>query len=212
MPMPTINCPACSHAFPLDPGKYPAQMLSFKCPKCKGKITFDNRKPREEAPSADARDGLQLVSIPADLLAVMPPLHEKVAFLVVQNGALAPLLKEGLEEVGFFVKETFTDPKEAALPIQQEVPGLVLAQFNEVPAPPFADLAPMISLPPATRRKVFVALLGKGLKTLDGNQAFLYQVNCLIDLAELPKFHHHLLSALSYDLVLGHAFLKKAKA
>jgi len=208
--MPTINCPACSHAFPLDPGKYPAQMLSFKCPKCKGKITLDNRKAREETPSSS--DAPALVSLPADLLSVMPPLHEKVAFLVVQNGGLAPTLKEGLEEIGFFVKDTFTDPKEASLPIQQEVPGLVLAQFNEVPAPPFADLAPMISLPPATRRKVFFALLGKGLKTLDGNQAFLYQVNCIIDQTELPRFHHHLVSALSYDLVLGHAFLKKAKA
>ena len=46
----------------------------------------------------------------------------------------------------------------------------------------------------------------------DGNQAFLYQVNCIIDQTELPRFHHHLVSALSYDLVLGHAFLKKSKA
>lgn len=207
--MTTINCPACSHAIPLDTAKYPAQMLSFKCPKCKGKVSYDNRKPREEAP---AEGTSQLISMPADLLSVMPPLHEKVAFLVVQNGALAPLLREGLEEIGFFVKETFTDPKEAALPIQQDLPGLVLAQFNEVPAPPFPDLAPMIALPPAARRKVFFALLGKGLKTLDGNQAFLYQVNCIIDIAELSKFHHHLVSALSFDLVLGHAFLKKSKA
>jgi hypothetical protein len=210
--MPTITCPACSHAFPLDPAKYPTQMLSFKCPKCKGKITYDNRAPKPEAPAAGGGEAPSLASLPAELLSVMPPLHEKVAFLVVQNGALAPLLREGLEEIGFFVKETFTDPKEAALPIQQDVPGLVLAQFNEVPAPPFADLAPLLALAPGARRKVFFALLGKGLKTLDGNQAFLYQVNCIIDQAELPKFHHHLVSALAYDLVLGHAFLKKAKA
>jgi uncharacterized protein YbaR (Trm112 family) len=209
--MPTITCPACSHAFPLDPAKYPAQLLSFKCPKCKGKLSFDNRKAREDLSAAPAAGGeVQLVSIPSDLLGVMPPLHEKVAFMVVQNGSLAPLLKEGLEEVGFFVKETFTDPKEAALPIQQDVPGLVLAQFDAVPPPPFPDLAPLISLPPLTRRRVFVALMAKGLKTLDGNSAFLYQVNCLIDQAELPKFHHHLVAALTYDLNLGHAFLKKS--
>jgi len=215
--MKTLTCPACSHILPFDPGKYPAQMLSFKCPKCKGKISYDNRKKAREAegetpeaaPEALAPQDIRLVALPAELLQSLPALPEKTAYMVVQNGALAPLLKEGLEEIGYYVKETFTSFKDAANPMQQDLPGMLLVQADEIPAAPFGDILPLLALPPALRRKVFVVLLGKGVKSLDGNSAFFYQVDCLVDIEDLPKFHHHILSALTHELNLSHCFVKK---
>jgi len=216
--MKMLTCSACSHILPFDPAKYPAQMLSFKCPKCKGKISHDNRKAaQEEAPAAKARpaapdppqEEVHLIAIPAELLQNMPPLPEKTAFMVAQNGALAPVLKEGLEEIGFYVKETFTNFKDAVQPVQQDLPGMLLLQAEEIPAPPYGDIMPLIALPPTLRRRIFVALLGGGVKTLDGNAAFFYQVDCLVGAEDLPKFHHHILSALTHELNLGHALAKK---
>ena len=215
--MKMLTCPACSHILPFDPAKYPPQMLSFKCPKCKGKISHDNRKGAQEeaaeeprlAPPSALQEEIHLISIPAELLQSMPPLPEKTAFIVAQNGALAPVLKEGLEEVGFFVRETFTNFKDAVLPIQQDLPGMLLIQAEEIPPAPYADIMPLIAMAPMLRRKIFVALLGKGVKTLDGNAAFFYQVDCLVGLEDLPKFHHHVLSALTHELNLGHGLAKK---
>lgn len=191
-----LSCPNCSKNITFEPMKYPAQILSISCPSCKNKISYDNRK----------KDSI--VPIQAEILRVMPPMKEKSAIIIVENENYSNVLKEGVEELGFYVKRTFKSLEDASIFIGQELPTLILVQIENLPPPPFKSLEPIFLLNPLVRRNIYVFIIAPNVKTLDGNSAFLYQVNGLISTQDLNTFHHHIASSIIFEYNLKAHFKK----
>ena len=73
--------------------------------------------------------------------------------------------------------------------------------------PPYAPLEPLVTLPPRERRRTFAVLVASNVKTLDGNLAFLYQVNLLLNRQHVPQAAGILYSALRSHQRLDKPFL-----
>jgi hypothetical protein len=74
----------------------------------------------------------------------------------------------------------------------QEFPQLVLIHPPQMSAPPLESMNPIISVVPNDRRKSFFVLVADGLRTMDGNAAFLYGVNLVVakkDIAQFPEIY-----------------------
>lgn len=193
----TINCPKCEKTISFDPMKYPSQILSIGCPSCKKKISYDNRKKES------------IIAVRAELLKAMSPLKDKSALIISENENYLNILKEGLESIGCYIKKSFRSIEEAGLFIAQELPSIILIQLENLPPPPLRSLEPIFLLHPNIRRNIFVCLMAPNVRTLDGNSAFLYQVNLLISTNDLATFHHHIISALVFEYNLKVHFKKK---
>jgi UDP-N-acetylmuramoylalanine-D-glutamate ligase len=72
---------------------------------------------------------------------------------------------------------------------------------------PYAPLEPLVTLPPRERRRTFAVLVASNVKTLDGNLAFLYQVNLLLNRQHVPQAAGILYSALRSHQRLYKPFL-----
>jgi hypothetical protein len=59
-------------------------------------------------------------------------------------------------------------------------------------------MQPVISLMPVDRRKSFFILVADGLRTLDGNAAFLYGVNLVVAARDLNAFPQIFKEAYAY--------------
>jgi len=82
--------------------------------------------------------------------------------------------------------------------IINEQPDLCIYVGGRIPAPPYAAMAPLTGLPPNFRRRLFLVLIGDNLKTLDGNAAFLYQVNMILAKEDCPQLGAALHSGIDY--------------
>ena len=74
----------------------------------------------------------------------------------------------------------------------QEFPSVAILNPAQLTAPPLESMQPLISVSSVDRRRGFFILVAEGLRTLDGNAAFLYGVNLIIstrDLATFPRIY-----------------------
>lgn len=191
-----INCSNCGKLIIFDHSKYPPQILSISCPSCKNKISYDNRIKED------------LVPIPSDLLKSLPPLKEKSAIIIYEKENYLGIIKKGIEALGFNLKRSFKISEDPSNFILNELPSLIIYQVENLPPPPFKGLEPVLLIPINLRRHIFVAVISSNVKSLDGNSAFLYQVNLLISTKDIELFHHHIANALIYEYNLKANFKK----
>ena len=175
-----IVCTNCSKPLSLDETKLPPNKeVVFPCPVCKTKLTVDRRNLEGAAESA-------------------PPAHDPhheghtddedgfgSKALIVGNDM--PALRQAAKLTGFMPVYMAT-PQQARDYFMQEFPQVVFLNPAQMTPPPLQDLAPIISLMPADRRKSFFILVADNLRTLDGNAAFLYGVNLIVATKDLPQF------------------------
>lgn len=171
-----ITCTNCQKSIPLDAAKLPPRVVTFPCPACQTKLTVDGRNPEapaaaEEPETADHQNefGEKALIVGADD-AVLRHAAKLIGFLPVHHA-------EAVKAREFFL---------------QEFPRVVLIHPAQTSAPPLEAMGPIISLMPSDRRKSFFILVADGLRTLDGNAAFLYGVNLVIapkDLAQFPQIY-----------------------
>jgi len=178
-----IVCTSCQKPLSLDETKLPAdKQVSFPCPACKTKLTVDRR-------TLEGGEGAAAASAPAH-----DPHHEghtddEDGFgskaMIVGNDA--PALRQAAKLVGFLPIYMAT-PQQARDYYMQEFPQVVFLHPAQLTPPPLQDFGPIISLTPTDRRKSFFILVADGLRTLDGNAAFLYGVNLVVATKDLPQF------------------------
>jgi len=171
-----ITCTNCQKSIPLDAAKLPPRVVTFPCPSCQTKLTIDGRNPEapvaaEEPEAADHRNefGEKALIVGADD-AVLRQAAKLIGFLPVHHA-------EAVKAREYFL---------------QEFPRVVLIHPAQTTPPPLEAMGPIISLVPADRRKSFFILVADGLRTLDGNAAFLYGVNLVVapkDLAQFPQIY-----------------------
>lgn len=171
-----VTCTNCQKSIPLDAAKLPPRVVTFPCPACQAKVTVDGRNPEapaapEEPETADHQNefGEKALIVGADD-AVLRQAAKLIGFLPVHHAEAAKAREYYL----------------------QEFPRVVLLHPAQTTPPPLESMGPIVSLVPADRRKSFFILVADGLRTLDGNAAFLYGVNLVVakkDLAQFPQIY-----------------------
>ncbi|HUR83198.1 MAG TPA: hypothetical protein VM733_20745 [Thermoanaerobaculia bacterium] len=172
-----ITCSSCQKPLSLDETKLPPREVSFPCPVCKAKIIVDGSK--LAAPAAETE--------PDDDHDHENELGSKAIIVGTDDAAL----RNAARLVGL-LPVYYADPARAREFYLQEFPQLVLVHPAQMAAPPLEPMNPIISLVPNDRRKSFFVLVADGLRTLDGNAAFLYGVNLVVakkDLAQFPEIY-----------------------
>jgi DNA-directed RNA polymerase subunit RPC12/RpoP len=226
MPALRVTCQNCQRVTVVDSDKVPDQPVSYRCPNCQSKVLIDKRKllagesddgstvslPRAAQPSAAAAGGERssgsLVVAPDSLLEMALPPGESIppGLLVAEDRELAEQVKRMLEPYDC-VLETFADAAAARESALQDPPPLLLYVADAVTKPPYAPLEPLVTLPPRERRNSFLVLVASNVKTLDGNLAFLYQVNLLLNRQHVSQAAGILYSALRSHQRLYKPFL-----
>jgi len=184
-----IVCTNCQKPLSLDETKLPDKEVSFPCPVCKTKLSVDRRKLGGGAEEAEAAP-----------VAAAPAAHDdgggadhhdddhhgfgSKALLVGNDN---PGLRQAAKLIGFMPVYFATAP-EARDFYMQEYPQVVMIHPPQVTPPPLEAMQPIISMTPTDRRKSFFILLADNLRTLDGNAAFLYGVNLVVAMKDLPSF------------------------
>jgi hypothetical protein len=73
---------------------------------------------------------------------------------------------------------------------------------------PYKTIQPLIGLPPETRRQTYLALVADNVKTLDGTEAFVHQVNLVIGKPDVAHFEAALYSGIDYHHRLYRGYLQ----
>lgn len=171
-----LTCTSCRKPLSIDETKLPMKEVSFPCPACKTKLKIDRRTlPSEGAP---------LVAAPLE--SAVPPLDEEDEFgeKLMIVGTDSPALRTAAKAIGY--QPLHFPAAEAARDFfLREYPPVVVLAPAQMTAPPLADMAAMTNLSPVDRRKGFFILVADGLRTLDGNAAFLYGVNLVVGSKDL---------------------------
>ncbi|HVE70609.1 MAG TPA: hypothetical protein VNI54_04505 [Thermoanaerobaculia bacterium] len=169
-----ITCTSCQKPLSLDETKLPPREVSFPCPVCKARLTVDKRT--LEAPAAPP----QQQDDDDD--------HEnELGAKAIIVGADDAALRNAAKLVGL-LPVYFPDPARAREFYLQEFPQLVVLHPAQMTAPPLESMGAIISLVPNDRRKSFFVLVADGLRTMDGNAAFLYGVNLVVAKKDLGQF------------------------
>jgi uncharacterized protein YbaR (Trm112 family) len=180
-----IVCSSCQKPLSLDETKLSMKEVSFPCPVCKTKLTVDRRNLPGAEPAPQSEPAT------AEMPDMNHPDDEGFGAKAALVGADSPALRQALKLIGF-MPLYFGTAQAARDFFNQEAPQVIVIHPPQMTPPPIQDFAPIISLLPVDRRKTFMVLVADGLRTLDGNAAFLYGVNLVVatkDLAQFPQIY-----------------------
>jgi hypothetical protein len=177
-----IVCTSCQKPLSLDETKLPMKEVTFPCPVCKAKLTVDRRN----LPGADAPPQTEQ-AMTAEMPDNSHPDDEGFGAKAAIVGADSPAIRQALKLIGF-MPLYFGTAQAARDFFNQEAPQVIIIHPAQMTPPPLQEYAPIISLLPADRRKTFMILVADSLRTLDGNAAFLYGVNLVVAIKDLPQF------------------------
>jgi len=186
-----ITCTSCNKPLSIDETKLPMKEVSFPCPLCKTKLTLDRRNlAAADAPAAEAASPAG-----SDQPAPLPPEEEEDNSLdrrALLVGADSDAIRAAVRAIGYapIYRATAAEAREYYV---QEFPELVVLSPTKPSPPPLEEMIPITSVMPIDRRKGFFMLVGDNLRTLDGNAAFLYQVNVVVatkDLGAMSRVFH----------------------
>lgn len=181
-----ITCTNCQKPLSLDETKLPADKeVAFPCPVCKTRLTVDRRNLAGSTPAAPAIEEAPLPDEGEDD-------HENdFGAKAVIVGVDHPAVRQAAKLVGF-LPVYHADPTRAREFYMQDTPQVVFIVPQQLTPPPLEAMGPIISLMPVDRRRSFFILVADGLRTLDGNAAFLYGVNLVVaakDLGQFPQIY-----------------------
>ncbi len=186
-----IVCTNCQKPLSLDETKLPDKEVSFPCPVCKTKLSIDRRKLAGGAEEAEPAPSVPAAAAPPPENGSAAERHEddhdgfgSKAVLVGNDNAN---LRQAAKLIGF-MPVYFATAQEARDFYMQEYPQVVMINPPQMSPPPLESMQPLISMTPADRRRAFFILFADNLRTLDGNAAFLYGVNLVVALKDLPAF------------------------
>jgi hypothetical protein len=176
-----IVCTSCQKPLSLDETKLPMKEVGFPCPVCKTKLTVDRRN--LPGGGGEAAASSERAEIPEAQHEEDEGFGAKAAIV----GTDSPALRQALKLIGF-LPIYFANGQAARDFFNQEAPQVIVIHPAQMVPPPLQDFAPIISLLPSDRRRTFIILVADGLRTLDGNAAFLYGVNLVVATKDLPQF------------------------
>ena len=182
-----ITCTNCQKPLSLDETKLPMREVSFPCPVCKTKLTVDRRSFENPAAVAAAPPSVPQAEQThgADDDDHENEFGSKALIVGSDNAAV----RQAAKLIGY-LPVYYADAAKAREFFNQEIPQVVFLTPSQITPPPLGEMASMTSVVPSERRKAFYILVADGLRTLDGNAAFLYGVNLVVaakDISQLPR-------------------------
>lgn len=185
-----LTCTSCRKPLSIDETKLPMKEVSFPCPACKTKLSIDRRT----LPS----EGTPLVAALLD--AAAPPTvdgEDEFGEKLMIVGADSPTLRAAAKGIGY--QPVHFPAAEAARDFfLREYPPVVILAPAQITAPPLGEMATMTNLSPVDRRKGFFILVADGLRTLDGNAAFLYGVNLVVGAKDIGSMQNVFRDAMKF--------------
>lgn len=188
-----IHCNACHRPILVDETKLPMREVIFPCPACKAALNVDRRNLGQAATPA-ATPATPAPAPPKPAASPLPPqssapppsdedsqaiLEDDLAAKALIVGVDSPAARQAAEALGFQPVH-FATVEACRDYYLQEYPSLVFLCPANITRPPLEDMAPMTNIGPSDRRRSFFILLADGLRTLDGNAAFFYNVNLVV--------------------------------
>lgn len=178
-----ITCTNCQKPLSLDETKLPMKEVAFPCPVCKTRLTVDRTALPKDEPAEQAAEssGAGPSSPPEED-------HEnELGAKALIVGKDDPALRHAAKLIGL-LPVVYADAVKARDYFMQELPHVVILNPAQLTPPPLEAMGAIISLVPVNRRKTFFVLVAEGLRSLDGNAAFLYGVNAVVAAKDLPHF------------------------
>ncbi|PIQ96927.1 MAG: hypothetical protein COV67_07065 [Nitrospinae bacterium CG11_big_fil_rev_8_21_14_0_20_56_8] len=229
-----IKCNGCQKTITIPDDKLPrGQAFNITCPGCKSKIRVDQHlnAPAPEAepavasapPPAPAKAEAPEKTIDTPKLTITQEESEEDQELVIydEHDRIALVLDEknkdawvhNLEEKGFKIQFART-PEQAVYKMRFTQFHLVALHetFGNVPLDKSALYQSLIELPMVTRRHIFVALAGPGMKTLNNMQAFNLSVNVVINDKDFDKLGDILKKSIAENDTFYKVFKETLKA
>ena len=194
-----IVCTSCQKPLSIDESKLPMKEVTFPCPVCKARLSVDRRSlegthpaaaiaPLAGEPQGPAPEGMPHAAGVQHSSSDLDSEYGQRALIV---GADHPALRSAAASIGLQPVHMAT-AEQGRDYYMQEFPAVVILSPAQLTSPPLESMQPMISVSSADRRRGFFILVAEGLRTLDGNAAFLYGVNVMIstrDLASFPRIY-----------------------
>lgn len=193
-----IHCNACHRPILVDETKLPMREVIFPCPACKAALNVDRRNLAQAATPAATPAASPAPPVPPKPAAspanplppqssVPPPSEEESQAILEDDlaakalivGVDSPAARQAAEALGFQPVH-FATVEACRDYYLQEYPSLVFLCPAHMTRPPLEELAPITNIGPSDRRRSFFILLADGLRTLDGNAAFFYNVNLVV--------------------------------
>lgn len=210
-----LSCPHCTQGSSIDTDRLPDQPVTLACPSCGGQITLDKssllaqQAASDPPPSAAPPPPAAGPSGPGPAEALLPPGFEMPEGVKLPSGILIGddvlamgTLSQTLERYGSRLRPIASAADARRL---VDVPPLLVYVTGVVDGHPFAPIEPLITMPARDRRKTFLMLVADNLETLNGNDAFLYQVNLILNKAHLSAAAELLHLGLDFhDRMYGH--------
>ena len=209
-----IICEECKAKLNIPDEKLPeAQQFSVRCPRCRKKLILDTTKARADVPDAAGIESTESGS-PADIPdlvieeGVELPQTEGTSGYDVEEDSVLNSYEEGMklalvmnndEQQTKRIKEAIEGLGYRYVPgnnIQEAVGKMRFHRFDLIILSDYFDNAPLEKshilnylnhLSMFVRRKMFVVLIGEGLKTMDNMMAFALSANLVISLNDLDK-------------------------
>ena len=179
-----VTCNACGAAFKIPDEKLPPnQVVSITCPKCKGKIKVDAKKPDKDIVSGKT-DEFEQDSSPLELFEE----GTRLALVLIGDDGQIKDISSVLEKLSY---------KPIVAPSIQDAMGkLRLHHFDliilsegfggqNLEGSPITHYLNHLSM--SVRRKIFLALVSDKFKTMDNMMAFTLSANLVIHPADLSK-------------------------
>lgn len=123
---------------------------------------------------------------------VLPP-----GYLVAEDAAAGEQVRRTLAGAGCTL-EPLADAAAARTRQLQDPQGIMVYVAGALPKPPYPPLEPLLNLGPRERRQFLLAVVADNVKSLDGNIAFLYGVDVLLNKQHLPQAAALIAGALAY--------------
>lgn len=214
-----IHCNACNRPILVDETKLPMREVTFPCPACKTSLNVDRRTLGQGAaatpgPAPAASPAPSPGPRPANPLppqSSSPPpeddaiLEDDLAAKALIVGVDNPVARQAAESLGF--QPVHLPTVEACRDyFMQEYPPVVFLCPAQLTRPPLEDMAPMTNIGPGDRRRSFFILLADGLRTLDGNAAFFYNVNLVVANKDVGSIQQIYRDAESFHRRMYHSY------
>ncbi len=219
-----IICGECGAKLNIPDEKVPeGQRVSVRCPRCRKKLILDTTRARPgvsdaavvespesgrpgDIPGPPIEEGVELPQIEGmsgydvEEDSVLNSYEEGVKLALVMNNDERETrkIKEALEGLGYrYVQGNNTQEAVGKMRFHRFDLIILSDYFDNVPLEKSPILNYLNHLSMFVRRKIFVVLIGEGLRTIDNMMAFAMSANLVVNEKDLEKFSNILRRAIS---------------
>ncbi|MEE9164873.1 MAG: zinc-ribbon domain-containing protein [Nitrospinota bacterium] len=182
-----VDCNKCGKTLNIPEEKIPPnKKVNVSCPSCKNKITIE-RPPAEKETAPEEKEELIKVMDPSEFAdEELEVLEEGAKRVLICDTAHQEKIAPVLKEMDYQPKTVSSDSEAIGRMKFTQYDLVILAEdFAGSSLKKNNVLKCIQPMPMTTRRKMFVALLGKDFRTMDNMQAFALSVNVVINFKDV---------------------------